>query len=76
MRVGRQVSPSTTVIDSQSVKTVEAGGPRRYDAGKKTKGRKRHPIATRNRGRLKRRFSRSSILDYNDYVVIVALWAI
>ena len=41
-RVGREASPTATVVDSQSVRTTESGGVRGYDANKKIKGRKRH----------------------------------
>jgi transposase len=38
----REASPSAAIVDSQSVRTTEAGGSREFDGGKRIQGRKRH----------------------------------
>jgi transposase len=47
-KMGREASPTAGVIDTQSIKTTEAGGPRGFDAGS----------TNRPKGRLLRNFGR------------------
>jgi transposase len=52
-RVGCEATPSAAIMDSQSIRTTEASGPRGCDVAKKTKGRKPRALTdTDGRARL------------------------
>jgi putative transposase len=62
-RAGRAAGPTAAIIDTQSVKTTEAGGPRGYDAGKKINGRKRHALVDTDGRSLELQVHAASVQD-------------
>ena len=69
---GRNEEPSAGVIDSQSVKTTEAGGDRGYDAGKKINGRKRHIVVDTVGNLLEVVVHAAGIQDYDGAKLVLA----
>lgn len=70
---GRHAIPSAGIIDSQSVKTTESGGPRGFDNAKKIRGRKRHIVTDTQGFLLATLIHRADIQDSHGAVPLLGL---
>jgi transposase len=62
-RAGRDAAPTAAVLDTQSVKSTEAGGPCGFDAARKIKGRKRHALVDTDGRALELQVHAASVQD-------------
>lgn len=62
-KMGREAQPSAGISESQRVKTIGLRGPGGYDAGKKSKGRKRHVLVDTQGFILKAKVHPADIMD-------------
>jgi transposase len=68
---GRAAQPTAAIIDSQSVCSTEAGGPRGYDGGKNISGRKRHVLVDTQGNLLKVRVHPADLHDRHGAEILL-----
>ena len=71
----REASPTSCIVDSQSVKSAEKGGtrfdPHGFDGGKSTKGKKRHVLVD-TLGRLHARVTLADVQDRDGGLMVLS----